>query len=214
MIENDPIPGDEGGHGIDPVHQPGILGKEVLDTIDDGGQEEPGHHPHFHDDLGVAIENVQGREDQGQAQGKNRLNEDDQRQVQRPRGEVDPEDEQHGEEDDQGQEKVDQVGEHYRERQYLPRKVHLLDQVSIADDAVNGAHDGGIEIVPGQEGAEDENRIFVNGVVGHHDSEEDSVDAHHQQGVAQRPGKAEDRVAITQLYVPDHQVSHQLPIFD
>jgi len=127
---------------------------------------------------------------------------------------MDPEGEQHGEEDDQSQEKVDQVGQNDRERQHLPWEVHLLDQMSIAHDAINGAQDGSIEIVPGQEGTEDKNGKFGNDVVGHQDSEEDRVDGHHQQGVAQAPDKAQDRVAVAQLNVPDHQVPHQLAIFN
>ena len=70
-----------------------------------------------------------------------------------------------GQQGDQQQTHLDEVGHQVGPDrgagQHLPREVGLLDQRLVAGEAADAAHHAELEEVPGQQGAQQEQRIYV-----------------------------------------------------
>jgi hypothetical protein len=176
--------------------------------IEDGREKEQERQAIRQDLLDVPEVNVEGRERQGETGGEEKLEGEEERQEDQHRVGTDPKDPEEDEQEREGQEHVDQVREHGDERQDLRRKEDPLDQGPRADDHAGSMAERGRKPQPGEEPGEQEARIPLH----RHaevNREYEGVHGHEEQGVQERPEKAEEGTSVARPELPQHQRADQ-----
>ncbi|MEJ2189880.1 MAG: hypothetical protein P8Y93_10820 [Acidobacteriota bacterium] len=184
---------------------------EAVEAVDDGRGEEEQVEKVADQVAHVAVVNREGRDRQHRPADRQRPRH--QRQGHQPDG---PREgmgarnrgdnhgrHQHG----QGEEVVDEMGEHGDRRKDLRRAHHLGEQGPVVDQGHRGVENRAREKKPRQKAAEQKQRIrFAAGKARVKDVGEDAgVHREQQQRVEQRPEKAEDRGPVAGIELPAHE---------
>ncbi len=115
---------------------------------------------------------------------------------------------------DEADQEIDERHDHRRRRHDQPRKIHLADQVGIADQAVRRLAQAAREEGPGQHPREHHQRVrgvAVGGQLGDA-AEDDGKDHHRQNRPDHRPGRADDRLLVAHRDIAPRQDVEQLAI--
>ena len=176
-------------------------------------------HEQLHDEghgvLDVAVLDGQGGEPGADAGGGEHHDENQERQRQNAPGRGMPMKEHQHEQQHQGDDEIDQFGEHRGEGQNDARKVDLAQQVGFGDEAVGAFGDGIGEIGPGHQGGEAEQGIghAVGTDLGEF-AEDDGENDHGKKRLNDRPANAEHRLGVTDFNTPPDQEVKQIAILD
>ena len=212
LVEHAAVEGHDGGHGVEEeilLHDRG----HHAHRVEDGRQVEPGHHEDLYDIAYVPRLRIDGAYDQGESQGEDELDRDDEGEKERVVGHGDLEHRKEREEQCQGEEKGDEVGEDHGERDRFARKGDVFYEVGAVDEGADGGVYRSVEPVPGEEGAEQEGgEVAPRHLDADDHGEDDREEAHEKQRAHDRPEEAEGGDPVANLEVLDRQGVDELSV--
>ena len=200
-------------HGIEPKDGPERPLNGAV-NVQDRGTEKP-EVKEMAEYVGQIPEvNGERRQGEGHTQSQNHLNQKGQRKEKSGWGKFvvpDHKEEQYG----QGQEKVEEVGDHADRGKNFGRKKHLLQKASAAHQDHRPFENRGLEETPGENSAGEEEKIrlhFRGSLPGQHVGEHHAVGQQMEQGIDEAPDEAENAPAVAGLELTRDKALDERPV--
>ena len=199
-VEDRPAdPVEHRGHRVDRVQVLPAAGDRGS-RIDHRGDEEQHLDQHRHDQLDVAVLDVDRRRQRADREGGDQAEQDEGGHQPDVRGDRLPVDQPDGDHDDEGDHQVDDQAERLGDRDRDPREVDLGDQVGVEDQAVGAQHHRLGEEEPGHQAGhhEDRGREPVGGRLDD-DAEDEREDEAQGERLEHGPADAEEALLVADL---------------
>jgi hypothetical protein len=203
---------------VEELHEAGVVadGRDALERVEDGREEEPGQQERRDEVLDVAVEGVE-RGDREREAGHEADGEQRERQRQPDGvaglGHVDEAEPDH---DHEHHREADELRRHHREREKLAREAHLADEVRVLQHGARGGLQRGREEDPDRQPGEQEEPVVL--VLRRLDlqeqREDEQVDEHQDDRVRQRPREPEHGALVLHAQVTAEEAAEELAIAD